>query len=88
MVTNSRKNVSKEEVKESKKDYYLLLVDNNPIGICTTWKNTVECIGQLMLQHGGKKINSSVYVYRDSDGGHILTVKALKRLKVITPSED
>lgn len=63
--------------------YYVLMDDGNPVGVCTTLESARVCLDEYTSKHNGagKLEDMDVYVYEDSSGGHMITIRVVPRMK-------
>ena len=80
MIEKTRKTTG---LKESRKDYYVVLCDGCPIGVISSGEFVAEgCLAELAEKRNAARINSSIWKYYDESGEHLLWVKKVKRLKI------
>lgn len=83
MITNSRRTYESDSIKKSRKDYYLLIVDHKPEGICTSFEVAQACAKCYAEKYGAKEIDGDdVYIYEDSSGKHLITIEQIKRIRM------
>ena len=81
MISGERKTKEKGG-KVSKKDYYLLMDDCTPVGICTKLETALDCLSNYAGEKNAKWLSRDCYRYKDEKGVHFITLKAVKRLKI------
>lgn len=83
MIENSSRSYDPGVIKSSKKDYYLLIVDHKPEGICTSFENAQACAKCFAKKHNAKEIDGDdVYLYEDSSGKHLIYIERIKRIRM------
>jgi len=83
MISNTRRNYSSETIKESRKDYFMVIVNHQPKGICTSFEVAQACAKCYAKQFDAKEIDGNdVYVYEDSDGRHLISIEKIKRIRM------
>ena len=83
MITNTRRSYDSDSIKRSKKDYYLIVVDRRPEGICTSFENAQACAKCFAKIYNAKEIDSDdIYLYEDESGKHLITIEPIKRIRM------
>ena len=67
----------------SRKDYYLLIVDHRPEGVCTSFEVAQACAKCFAEEHNAREIgDDDVYIYEDSSGKHLISIEKVKRIRM------
>jgi len=83
MIENSRKSYDSDYIKESRKDYYLLVVDHKPMGICTKFETAQACAKCYAKKYKAREIDGDdVYIFEDGDGKHLISIETIKRIRM------
>ena len=83
MITNSRRSYKSESIKESRKDYYLIIDNHRPIGVCTSFEIAQACAKCFAKEHSAKEIDGNdVYIYEDESGKHLISIETVKRIRM------
>lgn len=83
MIENTKRNYDSGSIKQSRKDYYLLVVDHKPEGICTSFEVAQACAKCYAKKHNAKEIDGDdVYIYEDSLGKHLISIEKIKRIRM------
>lgn len=83
MITNTKRSYDSEAIKKSHKDYYLLIVDHKPEGICTSFETAQACAKCFAKKKGAKEIDGDdVYIYEDEYGKHLISIETIKRIRM------
>ena len=83
MIENAKRNYDSGSIKQSRKDYYLLVVDHKPEGICTSFEVAQACAKCYAKKHNAKEIDGDdVYIYEDSSGRHLISIEKIKRIRM------
>lgn len=83
MITNTRRTYDTNEIKKGRKDYFLLIVDHKPEGVCTSFEVAQACAKCFAEKHKAKEIDSNdVYIYEDKDGRHLISIERIKRIRM------
>lgn len=83
MITSSKRNYDVLSIKESRKVYYLLVVDHKPQGICTSFEVAQACAKCYAEKYGAKEIDGNdVYIFEDESGKHLISIEEIKRLRM------
>ena len=83
MITNTKQSYDSESIKMSRKDYYLIIVDHKPEGICTRFETAQACAKCFAKKYNAKEIDGDdVYIYEDSSGKHLITIESIKRIRM------
>ena len=81
MITETRKNTS-EISKKTKKEYFLLMDNDEPVGVCTNQKYAESCLELYACEKSAAKmVGFNLYAYQDSSGIHTITIRPVKKLK-------
>lgn len=83
MIENTKRNYKSESIKKSRKEYYLLIVDHKPEGICTSFEVAQACAKCFAQKYNAKEIDGDdVYLYEDKDGKHLICIERIKRIRM------
>ena len=83
MIENCRRTYDSDSIKKSRKDYYLLVVDHKPMGICTTFETAQAYAKCYAVKYSAKEIDGNdVYMYEDSEGKHLISIERIKRIRM------
>lgn len=83
MITNARRTYDPNEIKKSRKDYFLLIVDHKPEGVCTSFEVAQACAKCFAEKYKAKEIDSNdVYIYEDESGRHLISIERIKRIRM------
>ena len=83
MIENTQRSYDSDSIKRSRKDYYLIVVDHRPEGICTSFETAQACAKCFARKHGAKEIEGNdVYIYQDSSGKHLISIEKIKRIRM------
>lgn len=83
MITSSKRNYDVLSIKESRKVYYLLVVDHKPQGICTSFEVAQACAKCYAKKYNAKEIDGNdVYIFEDESGKHLISIEEIKRLRM------
>jgi len=83
MITNPQRSYDSDSIKRSRKNYYLIVVDHKPEGICTSFEVAQACAKCFAERYGAKEIDGNdVYLYEDSSGKHLISIETVKRLRM------
>lgn len=83
MITNAKRNYDSETICKSRKEYYLLIIDHKPEGICTSFENAQACAKCFAEKYGAKEIDGNdVYMYEDQNGKHLISIEPIKRIRM------
>lgn len=83
MITSSKRNYDVLSIKESRKVYYLLVVDHKPQGICTSFEVAQACAKCYAEKYNAKEIDGNdVYIFEDESGKHLISIEEIKRLRM------
>lgn len=83
MITNTRRTYDPNEIKKSRKDYFMLIVDHKPEGVCTSFEVAQACAKCFAEKHKAKEIDSNdVYIYEDESGRHLISIERIKRIRM------
>lgn len=89
MIENAKRSYSSEAIKKSRKDYYLLIVDHKPEGICTSFEIAQACAKCFAEKYNAKEIDGNdVYIYEDSNGRHLISIERVKRIRMPYNSDE
>lgn len=81
MITETRKNTS-EISERTRKEYYLLLDNGEPVGVCTNHKFAESCLELYACEkRAAKMVGFNLYAYEDGSEIHTITIKPVKKLK-------
>ena len=81
MITGNKDSFIYGEIRKSRKEYYLLIKDNSPIGICMDLDEARQCLGKY-TEKGAKKVDEDICVYEDKSGRHIVTINKIRKIKI------
>lgn len=83
MITSTKRNYDSENIKRSQKDYYLLIVDHKPEGICTSFEIAQACAKCFAQKYNAKEIDGNdVYMYEDQNGKHLISIEPINRIRM------
>lgn len=83
MITSTKRNYDSENIKRSQKDYYLLIVDHKPEGVCTSFEIAQACAKCFAQKYNAKEIDGNdVYMYEDQNGKHLISIEPIKRIRM------
>ena len=83
MITNTQRSYDSDSIKRSRKDYYLIVVDHKPEGICTSFEVAQACAKCFAEKYGAKEIDDNdVYIYSDASGKHLISIETIKRIRM------
>lgn len=83
MIKNTKRSYDSDSIKRSKKDYYLLIVDHKPEGICTSFEVAQACAKCYAEKHKAREVDEDdVYIYEDSSGKHLISIEKIKRIRM------
>lgn len=83
MIGNTKRSYDSDSIKRSKKDYYLLIVDHKPEGICTSFEVAQACAKCYAEKHKAREVDEDdVYIYEDSSGKHLISIEKIKRIRM------
>lgn len=83
MITNTQRTYDANLIKRSRKDYYMVIIDHKPEGICTSFEVAQACAKCFAKKHDAKEIdNDDVYLYEDKDGKHLIYIEKIKRIRM------
>ena len=83
MITNSRRSYKSESIKESRKDYYLIIDNHRPMGVCTSFEIAQACAKCFAEKHNAKEVDGNdVYIYEDESGRHLISIETIKRIRM------
>lgn len=83
MITNTKRTYDAASIKESRKVYYLLVVDHKPQGICTSFEVAQACAKCYAEKYNAKEIDGNdVYIFEDESGKHLISIEEIKRLRM------
>ena len=83
MIENAQRSYDSDSIKRSRKDYYLIVVDHKPEGICTSFETAQACTKCFVKKYGAKEIEGNdVYIYQDSSGKHLISIEKIKRIRM------
>jgi len=82
MITGTKKSSSNISDKTRRK-YYLLMKDGEPLGVCTLYESAQACLAEIARERKAGKIEGEdAYIYSDSSGVHIISIRIVGRLKM------
>ena len=82
MITGAKKTGSNISDKTRRK-YYLLMKDSEPLGVCTLYESAQACLAEIARERKAGKIEGEdAYIYSDSSGVHIISIRIVGRLKM------
>lgn len=83
MIENTKRSYDSDSIKQSRKDYYLLIIDHKPKGICTSFEIAQACAKCFAKKYKAKEIDGDdVYIYEDSSGKHLISIETIKRIRM------
>ena len=83
MITNTRRSYDPLAIKKSRKNYYLLVVDHKPEGICTSFETAQACAKCYAEKYNAKEIDGDdIYIYEDEYGRHLISIEPIKRIRM------
>ena len=83
MIKNTKRSYDSDSIKRSKKDYYLLIVDHKPEGMCTSFEIAQACAKCYAEKHNAREVDEDdVYIYEDSSGKHLISIEKIKRIRM------
>ena len=83
MIKNTKRSYDSDSIKRSKKDYYLLIVDHKPEGICTSFEVAQACAKCYAEKYKAHEVDEDdVYIYEDSSGKHLISIEKIKRIRM------
>ena len=89
MIENSKKSYDPDTIKASRKDYYLLVVDHKPMGICTRFETAQACAKCYAKKYDAREIDGDdVYIFEDEYGKHLITIESIKRIRMPYSQEE
>lgn len=66
------------------KDYFVLMDNCNPIGVCTSIESARMCLQIIAEENRARKIGGEdIYVYEDSFDGHVLNIRKVPKKKAV-----
>ena len=83
MITGTKKNEPRISDKTTK-EYYVIMDDGELVGVSTTIEMARSCLDAYASRRNGvgKLEGMDVYVYEDSSGAHMITIRAVSRMKM------
>lgn len=83
MIENTRRNYDADSIKESRKEYFLVIVDHKAQGVCTSFETAQACAKSFAKKHNAKEIDGNdVYIYEDEIGQHLISIEIVKRIRM------
>ncbi len=83
MITGASVNSGKISDKTTR-SYYVLMDDCIPVGVCSNIESARACLHVLAKEKKAGRIEGlDVYVYEDSSGSHSMTIRVVRRLKMV-----
>lgn len=83
MINNTNRSYNSASIKKSRKDYYLIIVDSKPEGVCTSFEIAQACAKCFAQKFNAREIDSNdVYIYEDSFGKHLIYIQTIKRIRM------
>lgn len=83
MIENTKRSYNSGSIKRSRKEYYLLMVDHKPEGICTSFETAQACAKCFAEKYKAREIDGNdVYIYEDAFGKHLISIERIKRLRM------
>ena len=83
MIDNTRRSYDAESIKESRKEYFLVIVDHKAKGVCTSFEVAQACAKSYAKKYNAKEIDGDdVYIYRDESGQHLISIEKVKRIRM------
>lgn len=83
MITNTNRSYDPKGIHYSRKEYYLLVIDHKPEGICTSFETAQACAKCFAEKYNAKEIGTDdVYIYEDGSGKHLITIERIKRIRM------
>lgn len=81
MISGNKKSFKSDEIRIGRRGYYLLIKDNNPIGICLDMEDARKYLNKY-IEKGAKELDEDICVYTDTSGKHIVSIKTVNRIKI------
>ena len=69
-----------DSMKESRKVYYLVTVNHEPKGICTSYERAKSCVEYFGREKKGVCFSDLLWKYQDDIGEHYISAEVMKRL--------
>lgn len=83
MIKNTKRSYNSDSIKRSRKNYYLIVIDHRPEGICTSFEIAQACARCYAEKYGAKEIDDNdVYIYEDDYGKHLISIELIKRIRM------
>ena len=79
MIENTRHSA---RMKDTRKDYYLITDNHQPIGVCTSESMGEICLCELAREHSAIMLNQKVFIYKDDSGEHLLRCESVKKMSI------
>ena len=77
---------SKPKISEkTTKNYFIIMDDMIPVGACTSIEMARSCLDVYASKkrNTGKIEDMDVYIYEDSSGAHMITIRVVPRMKMV-----
>lgn len=82
MIEGTKASKPKISEKTTKK-YFIIMDDTNPVGVCTSIEMARSCLEEYASKRNtGKLEDMDIYIYEDSSGAHMITIKVVPRMKM------
>lgn len=91
MIENTNKSKGFDEIVESRKNYYVIMVGTNIKGICTRPETADACVKYYAKKYNAVKAggDDALYYCKSSDGSiHPIYVKVTKRVRMSNMSDE
>lgn len=83
MITNTNRSYDSEAIIHSRKEYYLLIVDHRPQGVCTSFEIAQACAKCFAKKYNAKEIDGNdVYIFEDESGKHLIAIERIRRIRM------
>lgn len=79
MIENTRHSA---KMKDTRKDYYLITDNHQPIGVCTSENMGEICLCELAKKHGATMLNQKLCIYNDDSGEHLLRCEPVRKMSI------
>lgn len=83
MIKNAQRSYAPDAIVRSRKEYYLLVIDHKPEGVCTSFEIAQACAKCFAEKYNAKEIDGNdVYIYEDESGKHLISIERIKRIRM------
>ena len=83
MIANDKRKYASGKITKSRSDYYLIMVDNRPMGVCTRFEEAQACAKCYAEEYNAKEVGTNdVYNWDDASGSHYITIQIITRLRM------